>query len=206
MSYEYRSRFNTHGFTCNLKCMRCTGLTRAQRRCAKRTCKYLPYCSTHLNSLLGLRVGATAHGDGVFATRDLPAGRLIPYGGETLTDAALNARYGPDDLDLAPYSIGTDDNTNVDSSCARFIASKINDASAQRSRNAAYNATRRRYNSIIETVDHNTHIRLTRPVRANQQIFVDYGRPYWQAMNSAPPNVRSVNRTSKIRHPTHVAV
>ena len=206
MSYEYRSRLNTTGFTCNLKCMRCMGATRANRRCSRNTCKYLPYCHSHLKSQLGLRVGASAHGDGVFATRNLPAGMVIPYAGEVLTNAGLDPRYGADDLDIAPYTYQTRANHNIDAACKRFIAAKINDASAETSQNAAYRAARPQYNAKFEPIGNNARIRLTRAVPAGQELFVDYGRPYWQAMHSAPPNVVSRNRTSKIRHPTHVAV
>jgi len=182
------------------------GTTQANRRCARNTCKYLPYCHSHLRSQLGLRVGASVHGDGVFATRNLPEGMIIPYSGERLTNAVLDQRYGPDDLDIAPYAYRTRRNNNIDAACKRFVGAKINDASAEPSENAAFNASRHRYNAEFESVGKNARIRLTRAVPAGQELFVDYGREYWQAMHSAPPNVRSINRTSKLRHPTHVAV
>jgi hypothetical protein len=129
---------------------------------------------------------------------------VIPYSGEQITKAVLDQRYGADELDIAPYAFRTRGNNNIDAACKRFVAAKINDASAELSQNAHFNASRHRYNAVFEPIGNNARVRLTRAVPAGQELFVDYGRDYWQAMHSAPPNVRSINRTSKIRHPTHV--
>ena len=99
-------------FTCLLKCGRCTATSVSTgQRCKRRVCIGVPVCFTHLYKNHNLRIRDAKHGKGLFAQKGLrpqPRGRrgargatilfrknevIIPYGGETLTDDALNRRY-----------------------------------------------------------------------------------------------------------------
>jgi hypothetical protein len=158
-----------------------------------------------LKTILGLKVAPSPlGGDGVFATRDLPINTIIPYGGEALTDAQIDVWYGPGDLNLAPYAIKNRyTNRNVDSACERWIGSKINDASSEKTRRTAlWRQNRGLYNALFETHQGIIRVRTTKNILSGDELFVDYGRHYWQSYRSDPPNIMSVNSTRKVRHPS----
>ena len=135
MSYNYATNTNSNGvdaagdraFTCNLRCAQCIAVTAKGVRCKRITCKYLPFCNTHLKSIEGLRVGPStiaSAGDGLFATRDIPVNTsFCKYLGETITKEELEDRYGDSQ---APYAI-TWGQLFLDSACVRSAAAYAND-------------------------------------------------------------------------------
>lgn len=209
MSYTYRSRATENtGFTCNLECRRCTAPARSTNtQCRRNTCKYLPYCHSHLRSVLNLRVGPSTlnimHNgvrmDGVFATADLVVGTRIPYDGDVMTNTQLDNWYGRTRFNLAPYAENVTHNRNVDAACKRFIGSKVNDVSSEEHLTPAYYQNRHRYNAAFRKVNNNTvFVETIVPINAGDEIFVSYGRAYWLAHR----NITSINHTRKTRNPT----
>lgn len=121
-------------FMCGLASVRCSGQTKAGRRCARTAHTTLPYCWYHLRKEKFVTVAdSNIHGKGLFAydrqaERDgLPvfaAGSgIMRYDGENLSNAELDARYGEDSV--APYAVGVDGEA-YDAACRRGAAANAN--------------------------------------------------------------------------------
>jgi hypothetical protein len=157
MSYHYTN--NKEGeagktFVCNMECKRCEAVKKDKGQCRRTTCKYLPYCHTHLELLCGLKVAPStigAAGDGLFALRSFKKGDVICiYYGERLTDAQTNDRYGDADDDIGTYTVTgnkMDAPRIVDGACYRSAAGYVNDLSIEhtaknrKKTDGKYNAT-----------------------------------------------------------------
>ena len=85
-----------------------------------------PYCDQHLSSIMGVCVkesSVAGAGDGVFATRRLPVGWTLPFGGEIITAEVLAMRYG---TGCGEYAVKRDDRVYLDARWSRGIGSMIN--------------------------------------------------------------------------------
>ena len=189
-----------HG--CDMECMQCVHIKANGQQCSRNTCYTLPYCWQHLKLVANLRVGRTtlmdpnthrrftfrglfacaspsaAPGSIVFRIRD----PIVTYAGEMLTPAQLDARY-PGVDETAPY-VEAADNVNVpggtefvDSACMRGVGAYANDArnGSQCYQNGACQNNARLWSGG------GIYPRLValRSIRDGQEIFADYGAPYW---------------------------
>lgn len=116
---------DTAEFRCQLDCAQCAAKTAKGAQCKRTTCKFMPYCTQHIQTHLGVRVDsskALPGEDGLFATRSFAKGDMIaPYAGQHVTDDQVETRYGTGPTALAPYLVG-----EVDAACRRGIASQAN--------------------------------------------------------------------------------
>lgn len=148
--FSHTNHVEHTNFTCQLKCTRCVGATKANVRCSKRVCMGIPLCWMHSLSYLNLRVGQTRlrHNNvrltfgGLFAcnrrgvqnTVVFPAHTVIcPYMGELVTQENLNDRYGEGNDYFAAYSITAAEGEGVhqrteDGACQRSMMSMANRA------------------------------------------------------------------------------
>ena len=208
-------------FKCNFHCQRCFAQTKTAAQCSRTTCKYLPYCHTHLKSICGLKVAPSTipnAGDGLYATRDFAVGEVITvYYGQKLTVQQKNQRYGMGAVGLSTYGFtGNKRNPHsvVDGACYRSASVFANDVSI--STNVAARAhVAAQYNA--EIMDRNINmggatdvpslpfltgsyacIVAIRPIQTDDEIFVDYGAGYWTSY----PSVVSLTKPSKIKNPT----
>ena len=71
----------------------CEAQTAKKQRCRNRTARG-KMCWVHLKKLKGLRVKKSAHGLGLFTTRDIHKNKIIvPYKGEAMTKKQVAKRY-----------------------------------------------------------------------------------------------------------------
>lgn len=156
-------------FSCQLECSQCAAETKNGVRCKRRTRKQLPYCFAHARSILHLDIRPSTipnTGFGLFALQEFKSGDLIvEYKGEVLTRRQLENRYG---TTLAPYALKINNNTFIDSACARGTGSFIN--TYPRHNNA-------RISVYSGRAGHppSASIRATRRIPVGAEIFVDYG-------------------------------
>ncbi len=162
----YRTNVNCDDTGMPFRCCRCDSLVMYD----------CYYCPLHLAEECGVRVGIskTGFGLGLFATRDFKRRhRVAHYGGEILTPAEIDARYGwlPDDsgemfVTTAPYALGLVDSENVrDAARIRGAGAYCNDP-----RNTPYKA-----NAALGC----RYIRAVVDVKKGEEVFVDYGEHYW---------------------------
>ena len=170
----YFTRNNGQVFRCNLQCLRCAGNTKAGRRCARNTCKYLPLCFQHLKAT-GLQVKPSNipnAGDGLFTTRQRARHELIGvYEGEVLSNHALIQRYG---THAAPFAFRPKKDYNIDAACRRCTTAYINDP-----RGSQFTANVRFVISFHNDTTRVT-VRTTKAIQANQELFIPYDNFYWQ--------------------------
>lgn len=212
MSFLYETTSGKK-FQCNLYCVRCEATTLQDKRCGNRTCKYVPYCSRHLKSKLGLVIKDstdTNGGQGLFAARNFKVGEVISvYYGEVLSVDQFVDRY---DTSAGPYALSSADGDSViDAACIRSPASFANDLSTRKTRRPRANA----YNSEYLEVDakkidkvHGKNIKkgpflcvvATKNIRASPdhlvEIHSDYGRNYWSTEGTYE-SITKPNRASK---------
>jgi hypothetical protein len=174
---------NTHTgrrFQCRLASRQCTATNASGQRCRRRVVEGLPTCWQHRRRDSGLRIAASPLGGrGVFATRRIPANRVVAiYDGEILTDAAINGRYGTDaENGHVPYGLKVVQinpahrDKTVDSACFRSLAGMINSARTQRDMNVNYSA-RARFNGTI-------YVRSVRRIDPGDELLAFYGDEYW---------------------------
>ena len=218
MSYQFESSdpnpVTRKSFTCNLLCAQCSAQTVAGHQCRRTTCKYLPFCHSHLKSILGLRIADSrilAAGSGLFATRAIPNGTEFPYYGEALTRTELNRIYGTRLVAASPYSIAypvrarvgrrmVNTSNFVDGACIRSAPVYANDVNTNIVNNPVLSL---QYNAELQTSNsgpRRVFIRTIRNIAANEEIYVDYGRNYWMSHPAV-----NITRSRKIRHPTRPA-
>ena len=101
-------------FEGNLHSMQCEGLTKSGSRCKRRCVIGLPYCWSHLQSEMNLKIKDSTipdGGKGVFAQKknidnNVPVFKsndiITEYKGETITPQQKNQRYGNY---TAPYTV-----------------------------------------------------------------------------------------------------
>jgi hypothetical protein len=195
-------RDRTFDFQCTLKSQRCDAKTKTGAQCRRHVVKGLPFCWYHLKKEYHLIIKASTvpeAGSGLFACRDpastspivfLPRQIILPYVGQNLTSAELNARYGaPRDI-TAPYAV-SEGNAIVDSACMRGSASFANDARTKRGNNAnlkLVTLTDRQATQInggraahrVRAGDKVFCLVAQSMIRDNDEIFTSYGRGYWR--------------------------
>jgi len=136
--------------------------------------EFVPYCEGHAKTILGVEVRPSTlrpkkmAGRGLFATREFKRGeRIALYGGEKLTPAEVDARYGEDGL--AAYSLTIHPKRLVlDAITVRGYGSMANDGRSAHPCNARFSRS-----------GENGEVRATRRIRAGEEIFASYGREYW---------------------------
>jgi len=188
MSFHFRGQ--TTSFVCNLQCERCQGTAKSGQQCKRTTCKVLPLCWQHLKNE-GLQVKASTipeAGLGLFTLIPRKKNDVIAwYGGERLTKQQLDARYGDD---TAPYAIGNTDEDLIDGACNRGPGVYSNHETGAR-QNADLVASDNAYGEpIIEIV-------ARKAIPANTEVFVNYGRSYWQTAGQSDYSTKA----HKVRAP-----
>lgn len=144
--------------------------------CGARTALVHPLCVACTRQHMNVEVRPSAiAGMGLFATADVAAGAFIaPYGGEPLSAAAVDRRYGGAVTDpkqahdvVCPYGVTCEDGRTYDAGIRRGAGAYANHAPAGTKPNAAI-------------VDHPMpHLSALRRIRAGDEIYLDYGADYW---------------------------
>jgi hypothetical protein len=101
-----------------------------------------------------------AIGLSLYATRRLPEGFTLPYGGELLTSDIVAARYNQ---------------------CTGPYLAADRDASGRRSW-AAMAAHSSRPNAVLTAVGSHVILHVTKPIRSRECITIDYGTEYWHSL------------------------
>lgn len=195
MSFEIKNNDEHIDYKCNLQGQRCIGITKAGHQCNRRTVKMLPTCYQHTKSKYGVEIKKSQipnAGDGLFTLKEFKANdTIVPYSGEPLSNQQLVDRYGPL---TAPYGANESYNHNVDTACKRSLGSFINDAKNS-------NFTNNARWSVNYNLPHGQQISIKARVNipAHREIFVDYGREYWDGVRDYP-NSTVITRKYKFRH------
>ena len=146
----------------------------AAPRCRRRSVMGTPYCRAHLKSIKHLSIKPSTvagAGMGLFADRTgAMAGEvvfenntiIVPYVGEPLTTAEVNARYGADDNVTAPYVFSSSQNHHLDGAVRRGVGNFANTSPG--------------HNNVTLTTQNN--LRSNRIIRQGQELFAVYGRRY----------------------------
>lgn len=187
-------------FQCPLQCEQCVAHTRLRRvsrgdsraaqvdegrRCRKRACVGVPYCWMHLRSQLHLRIKASSvasAGKGLFAEDPRAAPNaivfrpndiIVVYGGERVTRAELEARYGDY---TAPYGLQIYGQHYEDAACRRGPGALANHApSPVANARYSYQKPRQRQQQQQPPV---AVLKATKAIRNGQEILVSYGPHY----------------------------
>lgn len=155
--------------------VRCEANTLSGSPCSRNTIKHARYCWQHTKQHLGVHVKTSTipnAGQGLFASRDLNEGTRIQYARpeDYLTRAQVEQRYGNRRGDY----VVCEGNHCLDA--------RSTQSGHGRYTNDARN-THKRSNSRL-TVYHQGgqvrgNVRLTKKVKAGQEILTSYGRSYW---------------------------
>lgn len=145
--------------------------TCAEPGCLSVGYKTFPYCDVHYKTRhrVEIRRSTLPHaGDGLFALQTLYSGHRLPYTGELLTMAALDARYG-DDNNTAPYAYDLNGVLFVDSALRRCTAAWANH--------------REEPNCLLHTEIHEdgeerAFLEITHNINEGSELFLDYGAGY----------------------------
>lgn len=173
-----------NGWRCKLLCDQCTSITVTGRRCRNRVCFGYPTCWVHTKKEYGVKIRPSAHGKGLFATRDFNANDMIcPYIGEPLTPRCLNSRYG---ATTAPYAVN-DQRTGleIDSACIRGTGAMANGVFNRNGRSAAVTA----HNAVLYEDQGQIYLYARTNIAAGDEITVHYGQNY--RMDSQHSTTRS---------------
>jgi len=161
-------------FQCKLTCSRCTGTNKNGSRCRRTVCIGLKYCFSHLPIYLHLKImpSTIPHGGkGLFAFDKTKGNNEIifkkgdvicEYGGEIITYAELDDRYG--DF-TGPYAMHLSNQTVQDCACKRDIGSI-----AKRNNNAEFYVS----TAPIRQVK----LRAIKNITNKSEILIDYGNEY----------------------------
>lgn len=184
-------------FSCELKCYRCPAILSDKTQCPRVTCYHVPYCYYHMRTILSLEIRASTipnAGRGLFALRPFKSEEVIvEFVGEaimTTQDSTarekLSQRYGAEEV-TAPYAIKVHRDAYIDAACIRGIASFANDFIAQEGRhNAEYVIQEEKKTSYKLELRARKTTDQTDPIQAGDEIFVDYGKPYWKGETGTP--------------------
>jgi hypothetical protein len=173
MSFQYASSDGSTQLQCNLTCQQCLATSeRTGEQCKRTSCRYLPYCSQHTKSKLGLEVKPSTipeAGNGLFAVKNFHKGdKISEYIGRILTKSQIDALYGTSHSDLSPYAVKVSRDLYIDASCFRSIAAFANYSP---SKNNAELATNYLTNQVF--------LWATKNIPMGSEIFTDYGREYF---------------------------
>lgn len=161
--------------------------------CGTMSAVTFPYCPAHLLATTGLEVRPSSlprAGMGLFyqGCRALRAGDVITFysGKELVTTAAYESRYDPQ-VDAR----GVETEFGVSSECGRwcldggstmnFPGRWINDARDPTRTNAAFGPFRTASDVVALHGRACIPIVATKTVRPGQELFLSYGRAYWEA-------------------------
>ena len=194
MPYQY-SHSNVTGsepktFTCPLRCERCMASKSNGEQCRREVCIWLPFCWQHTRQLLGIKIApsqALPGSLGMFAINGFSKGDLVaPYGGEVLTQAQVNKRYGDNENALGPYLL-----YSVDSACVRYVGSASNGAFGlipRDRRNVYFDKTCHRFGTVKQQGEEYNGLVLSksnlgikywsiamRDIAPGEEIIADYG-------------------------------
>ena len=171
-------------FTCRLKAVRCKEISPiTHKQCRRRTVIGTGYCWQHLLMFYHLRIepstikkGDKSIGYGLFAAG--PPGPVVfrkgevvvYYGGDKCSEKTMNDRYGEF---TAPYGLEVGkkgSEVGYDGACDRGVGNLVNHKPDLKA-NTRFSVT---------TVDGEKIpcLRASKSIRANQELFVDYGREY----------------------------
>ena len=160
-------------FSCKLQSYQCMATNNRGKECKKKTIISFPYCHLHLLKISKLRVKESLirfAGLGLFAedyTKPPNAVVFKPkdiimcfYGGEQITLAKLNNRYGDRQ---APYAITKQDGTIYDAACSRNAFSCVNT-----------NTDSSKINAKFVEKDNYVCLEATKNIKNNAEIYVKY--------------------------------
>ena len=200
MSFQYKGSTT---FSCNYQCLQCSAKTKSQMRCKRTTCKYLPYCYTHLKSIKGVVVKPSTlpgnAGDGLFAVKKFKTGdKILDYTGEVISLEDRNNRYGTTASDYMPYGLETKSTPPVkivDGACQRSAAAYSNDGGHAGIGN----------NAKLVTHQGKGSLKAIKNINPGQEIYVGYGPAYWTHLNEE--NIPTIlNKKGKVKNPTHIVL
>ena len=158
------------------------------KRCQRITCVVGPYCWQHTAKVYGVRIQPSTipeAGKGLFAIRRFERGALIaPYKGEVYKNRReLEQATGTNTAEArdltAEYVIGTEND--------KFINAYATNSSPARYANHKEGHDRGHLANAKFWEDGSNHevwLRATRPIAAGSEIFVDYGRDYWNELQN----------------------
>lgn len=160
--------------------MRCTMKTKKGKRCKRRTTIYPHYCWRHTRENAGMYLKTSTipgAGLGLFTTHDIPANTPVTnYAGERISEQEYDERdngYGLVDIDGMVI-----DGSSTQSCIARYA----NDCRAINIERDGLNGN----NSNFDYVRGQLWIVSTKHIKANEEIFVNYGLGYWgESLKSA---------------------
>jgi hypothetical protein len=195
MPYQFQFLINHHvHFSGYLHRRQCIGHNKNGQRCRRMVCIGLPYCFQHSLTHFHLKVRPSTipqGGKGIFAVDPtkranavifLPNATICEYTGQVMNLADLHRRYDEYDANghrtgvhTAPYAIEVNRNTGIDSALVRGIGALANHKSTDDGANCRFVSTHtgrgeNRRNIVV--------LKATRPIRNNQELFVDYGEDY----------------------------
>lgn len=187
------------------KVSQCRAKKKDGGRCTRRTGKYGPFCWQHTQKHVGVEVKRSTipnAGNGLFAKREFKRGELVrhqPHEGvakkgtssKFLSKRQIERKY-PGEM-LAPYGIQLSSNRFRDD--CRTNAGVVRYANDKR--RAASN------NAVLTSTG---NIRLKKGVKKGEEIFVSYGRGYWDSADRMTPAQKraSLQVCSKKRWPANV--
>lgn len=207
-SFHTRPTFNFDGVNTQMDVVQCIHMTRG-RQCRRVSAFTIPVCWQHLKSDYHLVVGQTTltdangvrlPGRGVFACDPEDEGGLVfhvdddivPYIGENLTTAQLNALY-PGTV-VAPFAVPIEDGW-IDPALMRGVGALINDCRIQnRNRNDCEGN-----NVVIAEGGAGNYPKVvaTKAIFDGEELFFDYGEAYWSG-NLRP--MRTGGRYNQLRY------
>lgn len=154
-------------------------------RCG-RLVEHFPYCPMHLDEVLGVRVGPSTipgAGDGVFATRDLPKGWTLPYGGELVRRETIDKRYPEEGSE---YVFEVSPSLLLDAQCKRGIGSMMNQPAKRKHPSGGFDRWCMDKQLRALQAGDTTHedvcpvlFQLTRCVKKGAELFAPYGNAEW---------------------------
>jgi len=177
-NYSFPVQDNRPDFQCRIMCNQCNARKPTGDQCGNRVCIGTPFCWIHLEKMYRVRIRDSDYGKGLFASdkkigaRDIvfrPGELIVPYFGDRVDTATIDARYGEDYT--SPYAVELVPGTGLfeDAACKRGVGSLVNHGNTRRSRNAILS-----YNEVDDEVQ----VIATKNIRNNIEILVDYGDDY----------------------------
>lgn len=165
MSFSYKA--NNTSFTKPLEKSVCTAKTEEGLPCDRVTFVE-PLCPAHLAQIFNVAVRPSSIPDaglGVFALRDFKKNEILtpPYTGRTMNDAELFEIYQGN---TSPYALEIKKDVNADAAWRRSWGAFINHAKKPNAKFAIYCGT--------------ANIRAVADIKAGSEIFLDYGKDYFQ--------------------------
>ena len=156
---------------------RCTADTKKGQQC-KLSTQHGEYCWLHLAQIKGARIksstlGAGA-GKGLFAARDLRAGEAFDYTGDYVR---LDAEEKPGGHKSA-YILELTEAVGID-------AARTNTAEGRMVNDARGSGMSNNCRFSVNQQSKTAKLKVLRPVKAGQELFVAYGRNYWKAVEDS---------------------